>query len=1103
MTTEHIVIGKDRHITVPDEIKRIAVQYDHNVETVTFDCPRYWDGHDLSEMTVYINYMRKDRVRGQFEAKNVTVDGTDTNVMHFDWTISRNATAYKGELDFLVCIIDVDSNGTEKVHWNSELNTQMYITQGLECSEYVEQLHADIITDLLVRMDKILIADTPILDTTLTERGLAADAKAVGDSIRSIVESSEEASENISRALSSEEASRKAEIAVERKRIDRFVALTNGSTTGDAELMDIRVGGNGITYSTAGDAVRDQYSKLSEEIDICTESTTQLFDYTNAVVFNGYLNANANAVTNSQDVRAVSIPISVKSETTVTVHKDYITSRFLIGTSTDENATIGSPLTAISQNDTETTLSITVNSSTKSLIVTFWHVDSGINYDVVLKTLMVQYGSVYTGYEDYRVPRGYHELKDNSETIAELIDDVDINKTDIKNQNEIVNHLVRMCDQITTKTDTYVEEDILPSTGFEFGIEDRNFSVYIPVTPNTKYRLEFEEATYTGANLATMSIFQYDSNQTLISDLSIDPIDFINKVTGNYNGTGLAVASFPLGGYRDIETGSNTAYVRFMFNNYSTVPERLPNGWTFSRQKSTYNYAINVTSSLPKVMASNNIFVRSEATTRENVYLGKTAGGSEMYGWYINGAGSPTTVASGSGLDSTSGRMVIAGGTTYRKPVSTILTTFDENDCLISLFGMNDITCNIPSSAVYARLSFISSTRNEVQVVPGVSERAYDDGTYYIPGYSTEQHSRITEVLNRNSLTWDYSGDYIRQIASEANRYTAPDRHTFIFITDTHTHPQHAYVDSIVANITKYVSCSYVAHGGDIIDGLGAKSSELDTLSELNRQAIEAKCPVLYCKGNHDDNCIYARANGKLNSHYITNHDLYMRSNIFAKGLISSSDKASMYFFHDDEDSRIRSIFLNSFDNPETATDGVRDEDAKTIRISDEQLTWLQNEALNFSDKGSSLKWGVIIFSHQQVNSVLKTILTNFKNSGKAELIAWFMGDNHYDALRTTSYSFTFTQVITLNASLAQDNVNVPTESNGILMPPIKSFGTEDETAFDIVTVDRENHLIYMTRYGARSYAYNAVTGEFDKIVARTRVIDYRTAKYTKLLEEE
>lgn len=66
--------------------------------------------------------------------------------------------------------------------------------------------------------------------------------------------------------LQQESADRKAEVAVERARIDAFTKMEAGSTTGDAELMDIRVGADGVTYENAGAAVRGQFGQLSSEI---------------------------------------------------------------------------------------------------------------------------------------------------------------------------------------------------------------------------------------------------------------------------------------------------------------------------------------------------------------------------------------------------------------------------------------------------------------------------------------------------------------------------------------------------------------------------------------------------------------------------------------------------------------------------------------------------------------------------------------------------------------------------------------------------------------------------------------------------------------------
>lgn len=149
---EHIVIGTDRFITVPKELQRIAVQHDHNVETVTFDCPRYWDDNDLSTMIVYIMYMLPNGDTGCYPADNVIAYDTS---MSFDWTISRNITAVKGKLSFLVCIKKTDSEGNEEIHWNSEINTDMYISEGMECTEVALSDYPDLVTQLLLRMKTV------------------------------------------------------------------------------------------------------------------------------------------------------------------------------------------------------------------------------------------------------------------------------------------------------------------------------------------------------------------------------------------------------------------------------------------------------------------------------------------------------------------------------------------------------------------------------------------------------------------------------------------------------------------------------------------------------------------------------------------------------------------------------------------------------------------------------------------------------------------------------------------------------------------------------------------------------------------------------------
>ena len=86
----------------------------------------------------------------------------------------------------------------------------------------------------------------------------------------------------------------RAQINSNTERIDNI--LVQGTPTeGNAELIDIRVGGNGVTYSTAGDAVRGQFNTLKSMI-------RGVSDYQTSFVIGG-LNQDGEDIPNTNRIR--------------------------------------------------------------------------------------------------------------------------------------------------------------------------------------------------------------------------------------------------------------------------------------------------------------------------------------------------------------------------------------------------------------------------------------------------------------------------------------------------------------------------------------------------------------------------------------------------------------------------------------------------------------------------------------------------------------------------------------------------------------------------------------------------------------------------------
>lgn len=274
------------------------------------------------------------------------------------------------------------------------------------------------------------------------------------------------------------------------------------------------------------------------------------------------------------------------------------------------------------------------------------------------------------------------------------------------------------------------------------------------------------------------------------------------------------------------------------------------------------------------------------------------------------------------------------------------------------------------------------------------------------------------------------------------------DGFTFFFITDSHWKQNSKNSPKLIQRIGKTLSIETILHGGDIVQDSATTTNYLqgtDTMRQLKRTG-----KVFAALGNHDFD-----AKDPDGTTVVLTADQ-------ASGLMQQQEAywmrkyADGHYYADVDGYRTRIIVLNTGDHNHHGTMQSRELDA-------EQRAFL-NDALDTVPTG----WHIIVLQHiwrQDSVTVFATAVAQILDAynadetkpGKVEAV--FCGHKHTDYNTTTPGGI---PVIESTCDRRKSDAEQ---------------GTTDEGAFDTVTIDYANSVIYLVRTGrgeSRTISYGA-----------------------------
>ena len=155
-----------RIVTIPKDGNIIGVVGDKNTNRVNFRMPRYYNGFDMSEFQVRVNYKNVNQKTSYYEVNDLTTavktETADEDKLLFTWLVDSDVCEAQGNVNFSVRMLKTADDGTIIQEFNTTIATG-FVLEGLDAYvsgiknnvDLLNRLRADVYVDVLNKIGGI------------------------------------------------------------------------------------------------------------------------------------------------------------------------------------------------------------------------------------------------------------------------------------------------------------------------------------------------------------------------------------------------------------------------------------------------------------------------------------------------------------------------------------------------------------------------------------------------------------------------------------------------------------------------------------------------------------------------------------------------------------------------------------------------------------------------------------------------------------------------------------------------------------------------------------------------------------------------------------